>query len=106
VDPAARTYSLIRYVTANCNNFTSVDNGASSHPALPNETYTLPPELSFVLASSSARYALFIPPDPRILLAGADGSLLPSPTGNIVVQSVNGNFSATISVNNAGQVTF
>jgi hypothetical protein len=105
IDPAARTYSLVRYAAGNCSVLTSVDVTPGNIVPVSNSTYTLPNTLTFD-ASSPLRYVLFIPPDPRVLLADDSGTLLSGTTGSVTLKSTDKNYQATISFNTAGQVTF
>jgi len=106
IEPSARSYSLIKYDPGNCGELTSVDTDPSSREAAPSEHFTLPPSLTFETEDENLRYVIFIPPDPRVLLADESGALLARPDGNIVLRSTNGAFRAVITVNTAGQVTF
>jgi len=107
IDPAARTYTLMRYAPADCSVTDRVDPDPAARQAVsPSEVFTLPPGLVFGNASSSLRYVVFIPPDPFVLIADRDGNLLPTPTGEVILQSADGKYSSTITVNTAGQVTF
>ncbi len=106
VDPASRTYSLVRYTFGDCTILDRVDTTSGNITPVQNGRYTLPPGLSFDAASSSLRYVIFIPPDPRVLLATGDGTLIPTTSGDIVLTSGAGTYRAVISVNKAGQVTF
>lgn len=106
IEPASRAYSLIKYDPGDCTLLNSVDTDPAAREVTPSERFILPPQLTFETDNEDLRYVIFIPPDPRVLLADENGALLPQPDGDIVIKSTNGTFRAVITVNTAGQVTF
>lgn len=106
IDPSGRAYSLIRYAPDNCSELDHVNTDPESIAPIENGTYALPPSLAIDTATSSLRYVIFIPPDPRVLLADDTGTLMPGTSGTVTLVSQKGAYRATISLNTAGQVTF
>lgn len=110
LDPAARAYSIISYQPADCRILTSVDPDPAVRVALPNATYVLPPTLALGASSTTSAdavaYVIFIPPDPHVLIARADGSLVPNDQGVLSLYGVRSGTAAGVIVSTAGQITF
>ena len=106
LDYSARTYSLISYAApfSGCGNLPSID------PSLMGtvETFSLSSNLDFVEGNNKAYDLLFVPPEPRTLLWVDPPGLGAATSGisHIYLRTKNGSISSTISINNAGQVTF
>ena len=74
-----------------------------------NSEFTLTGALEFADQEEvqvAAYYILFIPPDPTVLIAYKDGSLITTSEGKVIMRVKGQEQRAEITVNAAGQVTF
>jgi hypothetical protein len=101
-------YELVSYRPADCSDRTRVDTGRDVFEVVQLSTFDLPPTLEYSTSSSTddVTYVLFVPPDPIVLVARQDGTLIESGVGNIELKIKGRDTSAIVTVNAAGQVTF
>ncbi len=78
-------YGIFRYVAASCANITSIN--LPSKVAVPGFQYVLPTGLNFTTGSNALYNVLFLPPDPKTILADNSGASLGG-SGTVYLNSV------------------
>lgn len=111
-DRAAGTYALVSYAPPSCADRSQVRTNPEYFESVQLSSFTLPTTLEFRdradagTGAGALSYVLFIPPDPTVLLARDDGSLITAGDGEIRIGIKDRETDAIVSVNGAGQVTF
>jgi len=108
-----RRYALVAYRPAECTDRSRVDIDPEAYEVVQLSTFELPPSLEYgTRASETAEgaedvsYILFIPPDPLVLVAREDGSIVGNGLGQVELKVRNRPTSAIVTINAAGQITF
>ena len=106
-DYNARKYSLRTYTRASCNGMETATSLAGVTSAIWDKTeFTLDPSLNWAHTASDTVYdILFVPPEPRTLLANSVGNMLLVP-GKVYLTTKAGTLQSVVSVNLYGQITF
>lgn len=107
-DRTAGTYALVAYRPASCRDRSRVNTDPDLFEVVQLSEFTLPATLEFE-DTGEARdigYVLFIPPDPSVLVARDDGSLIEGGSGKVALKIRNKDTDAIVTINAAGQVTF
>lgn len=104
-------YELVEYRPLDCSDRARVDTDPSSFEVSQLSTFPLPATLEFAFGNSNspladAAYVIFIPPDPIVLVARADGTLIETGVGKVELKIKGREASAIVTINAAGQVTF
>lgn len=111
-DRGAGKYALVSYAPPSCADRAQVRTNPEYFEEVQLSSFTLPPTLEFRDRASAGvtgeqlSYVLFLPPDPTILLARDDGSLITTGDGEVRLGIKDRETDAIVSVNGAGQVTF
>lgn len=106
---AAGKYDLVSYSPASCAERSIVDTNPAAFETVQQAAFTLPKALQFDLDEATAQdaaYIMFIPPDPTILIARADGSLITNTDGRIGLKVTGRDVGAIVKINAAGQITY
>lgn len=100
-------YQMVAYRPTSCADRTRVDIDEDAFEVVELSAFTLPMSLEYSPGEASdAAYVLFIPPDPIVLVARSDGSLIQNGVGEVDLKIKGRDTSAMVTVNAAGQVTF
>jgi prepilin-type N-terminal cleavage/methylation domain-containing protein len=105
----AGTYDLVSYSPASCAERSIVDINPATFETVQQAAFTLPKALQFDLDEATAQdaaYIIFIPPDPTILIAREDGSLITNTDGRIGLKVTGRDVGAIVKINAAGQITY
>lgn len=106
-DLTAGKYDLVAYRPTSCRDRSRVNVDPEVFETVQSSAFELPPTLEFAQEETrGASYVLFIAPDPTVLVARQDGSLIDNGSGQLTLQIKGRETSATVSINAAGQVTF
>lgn len=111
-DRAAGTYALVSYAPPSCADRAQVRTNPEYFEEVQLSSFALPPTLEFRnradadTGTGELSYVLFIPPDPTVLLAREDGSLIVTGDGEVRIGIKDRTTDAIVNVNGAGQVTF
>jgi prepilin-type N-terminal cleavage/methylation domain-containing protein len=111
LDRAAGTYALVSYRPADCKERGRVDTSEEAFEVVELSEFSLPATIEFgdvgdAPSGSEASYVLFIPPDPAVLIADADGNLADRGLGRVNLRIKGRDTGAIVSINAAGQVTY
>lgn len=109
-------YALVAYRLASCTDRSRVDVDEEAFETVQLSSFDLPATLEFVTDGSSptdtadrveeASYVMFIPPDPLVMVAREDGTLIENGLGKIELRVKGRPTNAIVTVNASGQVTF
>lgn len=109
LDRAAARYALVAYRPRVCAERARVDTDPDVFEVVQLSDFELPATLAFAEGADETRdasYVLFIPPDPAVLVAREDGTLVEGGDGVIAMTIKGRDTDAIVTVNAAGQITY
>lgn len=102
------SYALVAYRPASCRDRSRVDTSDDAYEVVQATTFELPSTIEFEDRGDAkdVSYIIFIPPDPAVLIARDDGSLVEDGLGRVAMRIKGRETDAIVTINAAGQVTF